>query len=89
MQSFTGRIFRRSDSDSPGSRPGVDPTIEHPSRRELEHYDGRWIAAVDGRVVADDDTASGLMRKVWESGHSLDHVRVQFVGDQESAAKAS
>jgi hypothetical protein len=46
---------------------------------DLEQFAGRWIALLDQRVVANDETPAGLMRKVWESHFPIDDVQIQFV----------
>jgi hypothetical protein len=57
----------------------------------IAQFAGRWIALLDQRVVADDESPAGLMRKIWESQSPLDDVRVQFVDPPaaEPAAKVS
>jgi Family of unknown function (DUF5678) len=79
VEPLTNRLLRRPGESStftrrsPSARSRADPGAD------LAQYAGHWVALLDERVVADDETPAGLMRKVWESQVPLDDVRVQFV----------
>jgi hypothetical protein len=68
---LTHRLLRRSAGGPAARRSELDT--------DIAAFAGRWIALLDERVVADDESPAGLMRKIWESHFPVDDVRVQFV----------
>jgi hypothetical protein len=56
---------------------------------DIAEFEGRWIALLGGRIVADDESPAGLMRKIWESEVPVDDVRVQFVNSIEPVSRVS
>jgi hypothetical protein len=54
----------------------------------MEQFAGRWIAVLDQRVVANDETPAGLVRKIWESQFPIDDVQIQFVEAPASGLEA-
>jgi hypothetical protein len=78
VEPFTYRILRRpagiaSVSRASTQRPGRSLDVD------VEQFAGRWIALLDRRVIANDETPAGLIRKVWESPFSIDEVQIQYV----------
>jgi hypothetical protein len=84
VEPLTHRLLRRSGGGGlPARRPlsgladvGLADVGLAP---DTEQFAGRWIALLDDRVVANDESPAGLMRKIWESQFPVDDVRVQFV----------
>jgi len=78
VELLSHRLLRRSGGGVPPTRRSRLGLTKEPGAA-TEQFAGRWIAFLDERVVADDESPAGLMRKIWESQFPLDEVRVQFV----------
>lgn len=53
--------------------------------RELEGFEGRWVAVRNHEVIADAATSSEVMRKLRDLDESVDDVAVQFVRPETGA----
>jgi hypothetical protein len=71
VEPLTHRLLRRTAGGPAARRSELDINTTL--------FAGRWIALLDERVVADDESPAGLMRKIWESHFPVDDVRFQFV----------
>jgi hypothetical protein len=80
VEPFTHRFLRRAEEsvEIAERRPPSDLS-KRILAADMEQFAGRWIALLDQRVVANDETPAGLMRKVWESHFPIDDVQIQFV----------
>ncbi|HEY5274025.1 MAG TPA: hypothetical protein VIJ34_12415 [Acidimicrobiales bacterium] len=90
MEPLTHRLLRRSERGTP-ARSSLSSLVTSESGIDNEQFAGRWIAILDQRVIIDDESPAGLMRRLWESRFPVDDVQVQFVDDPSSgpAAKVS
>jgi len=79
VEPLTHRLLRRSGGGGPPARRPPPGLADAGLGTGTAQFAGRWIALLDDRVVADDESPAGLMRKVWESQFPVDDVRVQFV----------
>ena len=89
MEPITHRLLRRSgDSATAPARRAPSDLSRRILAADLEQFAGRWIALLDQRVVANDESPAGLMRKVWESHFPIDDVQVRFVEAPSSGLEA-
>ena len=79
MEPLTHRLLRRSGGGGSPARRPLSGLADAGLGTDAAQFAGRWIALLDDRVVADDESPAGLMRKIWESQFPVDDVRVQFV----------
>jgi len=79
VEPLTHRLIRRSGGGGPAAPRSLSGLANADLGTGTGQFAGRWIALLDERVVADDESPAGLMRKIWESQFPVDDVRVQFV----------
>lgn len=79
VEPLTHRLLRRSGGGGLPARRPPSGLADAELGIDTAQFAGRWIALLDDRVVADDESPAGLMRKIWESQFPVDDVRVQFV----------
>jgi hypothetical protein len=79
VEPLTHRLLRRSSGGGSSARRLLPGLAGAGLGTDTAEFAGRWIALLDDRVVADDESPAGLMRKIWESQFPVDDVQVQFV----------
>src|ERR1700722_7133745 len=88
VEPLTHRLLRRSGGGGPPGRRSLSGLADAGIGTDTAQFAGRWIALVEDRVVADDESPAGLMRKIWESQFPVDDGRVQFVDTPSSGSAA-